>query len=131
MSVKLADFSCALICIKGKKALDSTWIGTPEYMPPEILERKEHDPRISDIWSFGVTLFVLLYNCFPFGSGDDIRSDSGRDQMLDKQLSQSYLIPKSIKLSLDCIQMYRYLMTPEFESRPNSKKALAHKWLQK
>ena len=127
---KLGNFTCALVFNDGTKLLlDKTWVGTEEYMPPETLERKLHDPRKSDIWTIGVCLFILLHNCFPFGSGDYIKSDSGRDQMLDKQLLRSYLIPKSIKLSSDCIRMYRYLMTPEFESRPDAKQALSHNWL--
>ena len=129
-SSKLADFSCAITCTEGTQILlDNTWIGTEEYMSPEILERKPHNPRKSDIWSFGVSLFLLLHNCFPFGSGDQIRSDSGRDQMLNNQLLRRYLIPDSIKLSSNCNQMFRFLMTPEFESRPDSQTALGDSWL--
>jgi serine/threonine protein kinase len=127
---KLSDFTCALKCVKDEHILlNNDWVGTEEYMAPEILERIGHDPRVSDIWSLGVSLFLVLYDCFPFRSGAQIRTDCGRDRMLCRQLSRDYLIPQSIDLSVNCIQMYRSLMTPEFEARPNAIQTLKHSWI--
>ena len=38
----------------------------PHYMAPEILEGKGYDCN-SDVWSVGVCLYELLFDCVPFG----------------------------------------------------------------
>ena len=129
-NAKLSEFKCVVKCLSGEKIIrDKTWVGTEEYLSPETLERVLHNPQKSDIWSLGVCLFLVVYNCFPFRSGEDIRSDRGRDIMLKNQLNRKYLIPPSIQLSLNCLQMYRLLMTPECSSRPTSKQALKHSFV--
>ncbi len=36
-------------------------------MAPEIIENKSHDYK-TDIWALGVTLFFMIFRCFPFNS---------------------------------------------------------------
>jgi len=48
----------------------------------------DHDPRAQDIWACGVTLFVLLCRCYPFG-----RKDSRRGcRQVDSLSSQRFLL---------------------------------------
>ena len=46
------------------KPKKKTFCGSLEYMSPEILQGKLYDTA-SDIWSFGILLFVMLCDCFP------------------------------------------------------------------
>ncbi len=55
--VKMLDYSS--ITTKGKL------VGTPNYIPPEIIEGKRPDYR-SDLYSMGVMLYRILTNQFPF-----------------------------------------------------------------
>jgi len=127
---KLADFTTAVQCNKvGKTIKDKTLVGTYEYMSPETLKQVFHNPQISDIWSLGVCLFVILHDCYPFRSGDQIRTDNGRKSMIKRQLLRKYLIPKSIDLSFDCVRTYRQLMTPYPRARPTAIQALSHAWI--
>lgn len=41
-------------------------IGSPAYVAPEILTHGSYDPYMTDIWSLGVILYVLVTNRFPF-----------------------------------------------------------------
>ena len=44
--------------------------GTLNYMAPEVIIGKEFCPFKSDVWSFGVTLYILSTGTFPFISRD-------------------------------------------------------------
>lgn len=40
--------------------------GTPSYMAPEIITKREHHGPPVDIWALGVLLYALLNGSFPF-----------------------------------------------------------------
>lgn len=62
--IKLVDFDMAVRLMPKPKRLKS-YPGTPQYMAPEMLMRKEIDHRV-DIFAFGVTAYELLTFEKPF-----------------------------------------------------------------
>ena len=56
--IKLADFGFS-VCMKGEKTI-SKRVGSRLFMAPEVVMGQTYDPFMADIYSLGVTLFVLL-----------------------------------------------------------------------
>jgi serine/threonine protein kinase len=60
-TLKLADFGLSRFL---EDDLAKTWVGTPLYMAPEIVNCQEYDSK-ADIWSLGLVLFELLTGTLP------------------------------------------------------------------
>ncbi|XP_062549599.1 testis-specific serine/threonine-protein kinase 3-like [Armigeres subalbatus] len=66
-NVKLSDFGFARHVMKdGAAELSSTYCGSFDYAAPEILKGQPYDPRASDMWAYGVLLYVMLNKSMPF-----------------------------------------------------------------
>lgn len=63
-TLKLCDFGMAAFVPKGGRLL-SRGCGTVPYLSPEMLGKKGHC-RSTDIWSLGVTAYVMLFSRFPY-----------------------------------------------------------------
>lgn len=59
--VRLVDFGLAL---QGKRSM-RTHVGTPYFMPPEIIQSKSYG-KSCDIWSLGCVLYMLVTGQLPF-----------------------------------------------------------------
>lgn len=62
-NVKLIDFGFA---VEPRGPMESTVVGTPNYISPEQLTSKHYDPCKADVWALGVLLYFLVTGYFPF-----------------------------------------------------------------
>ena len=63
---KLSDFGISRI-LGGTNSKASSIVGTPWYMPPEIILQKPYNLK-SDIWGLGVLLYELIALTLPWRS---------------------------------------------------------------
>ena len=61
---KLIDFGFST-CIPNDQKY-KMFCGTPSYMGPEIVNKKEYTGPPADIWALGVLLYALICGTFPF-----------------------------------------------------------------
>jgi serine/threonine protein kinase len=60
--LKIADFGWSVHAPSSRR---TTLCGTLDYLPPEMIEGKEHDASV-DIWSLGILLYEFLVGSPPF-----------------------------------------------------------------
>lgn len=60
--MKIADFGWSVHAPTSRR---NTLCGTLDYLPPEMVEGRDHDKNV-DVWSLGVLLFEFLYGGPPF-----------------------------------------------------------------
>ena len=61
-NIKLIDFGFSVISKDSQKL--SIFCGTPSYMAPEIVGRKDYYGKPVDIWSLGILLYVMILFIF-------------------------------------------------------------------
>jgi serine/threonine-protein kinase SRK2 len=86
-------------------------VGTPAYIAPEVLSKKEYDGKIADVWSCGVTLYVMMVGAYPFEDPDDPRNFR---KTIGRILSVQYSIPDYVHMSPEC----RHLLSRIFVANP-------------
>ncbi|KAJ6685603.1 SERINE/THREONINE-PROTEIN KINASE SRK2E [Salix purpurea] len=67
--VKICDFGYSKSAVLDSQPKST--VGNPAYIAPEVLLKKEYDGKIADVWSCGVTLYVMLVGAYPFEDPDD------------------------------------------------------------
>ncbi|KAJ8478543.1 hypothetical protein OPV22_022270 [Ensete ventricosum] len=77
-------------------------VGTPAYIAPEVLSRREYDGKMADVWSCGVTLYVMLVGAYPFEDADDPKNFR---KTMARIVSVQYRIPEYVHISQDCRQL--------------------------
>lgn len=69
LNPKIIDFGFSTCIEKDKKI--KIFCGTPSYMAPEVVQRKEYRGEGADVWALGVMLFVCITGIFPFKGSTD------------------------------------------------------------
>ncbi|XP_042493063.1 serine/threonine-protein kinase SAPK2-like [Macadamia integrifolia] len=103
-------------------------VGTPAYIAPEVLSRKEYDGKIADVWSCGVTLYVMLVGAYPFEDPDDPRNFR---KTIGRILSVQYSIPDYVRVSIDCKHLLSRIFVANPEKRITIPEIKNHPWFLK
>ncbi|CAD6222885.1 unnamed protein product [Miscanthus lutarioriparius] len=119
-NIKVSDFGLsALPQNQRKDGLLHTTCGSPNYIAPEVLLNKGYDGSMSDIWSCGVILYVMLTGNLPF-------DDQNVVVLYQKILKGNAHIPKW--LSQGAQDILRKILDPNPITRIDVDGIRAHEW---
>jgi serum/glucocorticoid-regulated kinase 2 len=117
----LADFGISKIL--DIKESTKSFVGTPEYVAPEIILQTGHNKAV-DIWCFGILLYEMVYGLPPF-------YNKNQNIMLNWILKLEPTFPKMIIISDDLKDLIKKCLQKEPEKRigfKNTKEILEHPW---
>jgi serine/threonine protein kinase len=115
--IKLVDFGFSV------RAYDKplrVFCGTPSYMAPEIVRRKEYIGFPVDVWSLGVLLYAMLVGRFPFTA-------KTYPELYKKIAGGAFQIPEGISASVR--DALRRMLTLAPEQRATIAELKAHRML--
>ena len=111
LELKLGDFGLAAkLEYDGQRR--KTVCGTPNYVAPEILEKKNGHSYEVDIWSLGVVIYTMLFGTPPFDANDE--------KIICKKIKMnSYKFPDNIKVDPSAKKLISSLLNLDPSKRPS------------
>ncbi|CAF2206031.1 unnamed protein product [Brassica rapa subsp. narinosa] len=122
--VKICDFGYSKSGVLHSQP--KTTVGTPAYIAPEVLSTREYDGKVADVWSCGVTLYVMLVGAYPFedpSDPKDFRKTMGRI------LRAHYSVPDYV--SDECKHLLSRIFIANPEKRITMEEIKNHYWFLK
>ncbi|XP_035715336.1 testis-specific serine/threonine-protein kinase 2, partial [Folsomia candida] len=125
-NVKIADFGFARFCVDndGKRVLSQTYCGSAAYAAPEVVSGTPYNPKLADVWSMGIILYIMVNATMPF-------DDSNLKKLLKDQLARKWDFRSRVKdvLTPSLTQLVRSLLEPDITQRITLDRVATHDWV--
>ncbi|XP_012266943.2 testis-specific serine/threonine-protein kinase 2 [Athalia rosae] len=125
-NVKLADFGFARFCAdsEGRRVLSQTYCGSAAYAAPEVVSGVPYNPKLADVWSLGVILYIMLNAAMPF-------DDANLRKLLKDQTSRNLVFRSRVRESLSTLakSIVRHILEPDITKRLTLERVLGHEWV--
>ena len=116
--LKIADFGWSVHAPNSRR---QTLCGTLDYLPPEMVEGRDHDSAV-DVWSLGVLAYEFLCGVPPFEA-------EGHSETYKRILRVDLQFPSHV--SADARDMISGLLVKDPKARLPLSKLLDHPWIKK
>ncbi|XP_074353064.1 serine/threonine-protein kinase SAPK1-like [Apium graveolens] len=124
--VKICDFGYSKSSVFHSQPKST--VGTPAYVAPEVLSRKAYDGKISDVWPWRVTLYVMLVGTYPFSDPND---PNDFKKTIERILKAPFFIPNCIQISMECRHLLSKIFITNPEKRITISEIKGHPWFLK
>lgn len=115
-NVKLGDFGLAKQ-LQNQDKLAETWVGTPYYMAPEMINEESYDEKC-DIWSLGCLLYEMATLHPPFEAKSVVS--------LGKKIVSGKFAPIPSRYSADLQNVVSSMLSTNSSARPRVSQLLQH-----
>ncbi|KAM8818656.1 testis-specific serine/threonine-protein kinase 1-like [Rhynchonycteris naso] len=125
-NIKLSDFGFSKRCLRddgGQLTLSKTFCGSAAYAAPEVLQGIPYQPKVYDIWSLGVILYIMVCGSMPY-------DDSNIKKMLRIQKEHRINFPRFKNLTGECKDLIYRMLQPDVSRRLHIDEILSHCWVQ-
>lgn len=124
--MKLADFGFARFCVdgEGRRVLSQTYCGSAAYAAPEVVNGTPYNPKLSDVWSLGIILFIMLNASMPF-------DDSNLRKLLKDQMTRNWVFRSRVRdtISSSAKSIVRHILEPDITLRLTLDRVITHEWV--
>ncbi|XP_068661228.1 serine/threonine-protein kinase SRK2A-like [Aristolochia californica] len=124
--LKICDFGYSKSSVLHSRPKST--VGTPAYIAPEVLSRREYDGKLADVWSCGVTLYVMLVGAYPFEDQEDPKNFR---KTIGRIMAVQYKIPDYVHISQDCKHLLSRIFVANPIKRITIKEIKNHPWFLK
>ncbi|KAE9599366.1 hypothetical protein Lal_00044078 [Lupinus albus] len=124
--LKICDFGYSKSSLLHSKPKST--VGTPAYIAPEVLSHREYDGKMADVWSCGVTLYVMLVGEYPFEDQEDPKNFR---KTINRIMAVQYKIPDYVHTSQECRHLLSHIFVANPSRRVTIKEIKSHPWFVK
>uniref|UniRef100_S4RN19 non-specific serine/threonine protein kinase n=1 Tax=Petromyzon marinus TaxID=7757 RepID=S4RN19_PETMA len=122
LHVRLTDFGFARQLHPGcLEELSKTYCGSAAYTSPEVLLGTPYDPRLLDLWSLGVVLFIMVTGYMPFDDSNLMR--------LVRQQKRGVIFSGAASVDTRCEDLILKLLSFKPLARPQLAQVFLHPWM--
>ena len=137
LEIKLVDFGFATNSLKNnlinidlennnEKGKLNTFLGTPNYAAPELHLKIPYYGKSNDIFSLGVTLFIIVTGTLPF------KLPLPNDPLYQFIFKNDYIgfwIKRKLNLSQSFMELFESLVAFDYSQRPTISEIKCSKWM--
>ncbi|KAM6986492.1 testis-specific serine/threonine-protein kinase 1-like [Aplochiton taeniatus] len=106
----------------GQMVLSKTFCGSAAYAAPEVLLGVPYNPKVYDVWSMGVVLFIMLCGSMPY-------DDSNIKKMLKIQKEHRVDFPRSKSVAPEGKDLIYRMLHPDVTKRIEISEIQDHAWI--
>lgn len=94
--------------VNGNEYYLSEILGSPDYVAPEIIQKRPYHGTKIDVWSMGIFLYVLLFSDFPFHV--DSNSSRAWRKILQDMKKNTLFFPSYNPISDECKNLFHRML---------------------
>lgn len=126
--VVISDFSVSIMLSDPDQPLEDT-DGTPAFYSPEECGGELYLGKPADVWSFGITMYVMVYGRLPFFEADDEGVFYSQFFKISQCIMNDQIkYPENIPISPQLRDLFNHLLDKNSVTRYTIDQALEHPW---